>query len=792
MGDNRRVYLIDGSTYIHRAYHAIRGLSTARGFPTNAAYGFARMLIKLIHDNDPEYVAMVFDSRGPTFRHELYPDYKGHRPEMPEDLALQIPVIHEITESFSIPVIIREGYEADDLIGTLAEQAGNAGFEVVMVTGDKDMIQLLTDGVVMYDPMKEESTDRGRIVSERGIEPHQMVDVLGLAGDSSDNIPGVPGIGQKTAVSLIKTYGSMDDLYLNLESMSSAKQREKLEQYREQAFLSRKLARIDTRAPVVFDPDALGRKPPDNARLARLFRDLEFRRLQEMYPVVSDLSAKDYRGVFDKKALDGLAADLKKAGFFALDTETTSREPLRAGLVGLSFAFGQDSAWYVPCGHIGQGASKQLARSIVLERLRPVLEDPEIKKVGQNIKYDWTVLRKYGINLEGVVFDTMLASYLLNPEKRAHSLNQIAMDYLDHKMITYDEIISENGQKFSSFAEVPVDRAVIYACEDADITLAACRKLSPMIASAGLDRLLETIELPLVPVLVKMEEAGIRVDRDRLAAMSKDLAEELTKMEKDIYAMAGQEFNINSSQQLGRVLFDKLGLPTQKKTKKKTGYSTDVEVLTALAGHHDLPALVLRHRELSKLKSTYVDALFELINPGTGRIHTSFNQTVAATGRLSSSNPNLQNIPVRTEAGKDLRRAFIPRDGWYFAAADYSQIELRLLAHYSQDEILMRAFEESEDIHTRTAAEVFMTDPERVTEDLRRQAKAINFGIIYGMGPYSLSKDLGITQKMARTYIDHYFQRYSGVKQFIDRTIENARRTGKVSTEFGRIRYIPD
>ncbi|MFW6011005.1 MAG: DNA polymerase I [Desulfosalsimonas sp.] len=792
MSGKKSIYLIDGSTYIHRAYHAIRGLSTSKGFPTNAAYGFARMLIKLIQDRAPEYVAMVFDSRGPTFRHEIYPDYKGHRPEMPEDLSMQIPVIHEITEAFNIPVIMLEGYEADDLIGTLASRAEETGFDVVIVSGDKDMIQLLTDKVSMWDPMKDEWTDRRKVVSDRGIEPWQMVDIQGLAGDSSDNIPGVPGIGPKTAASLIKTHGSMENLYDGLDGISAAKQRKKLAEYRDQAFLSKKLAKIDTDAPVRFDPDALAEKPPDNGKLARLFKDLEFRRLQELYPVASDLSVKDYRAVCDRQALDDLIEKLREAGRFALDTETTSPEAVRAELVGLSFAVKLDSAFYVPCAHTGNDAASQLGLDFVLERLKPVLQDSEIEKVGQNIKYDWTVLRRYGVDLAGVVFDTMLASYLLNPEKKAHGLNQIAMDYLDHKMITYDEVVSENGRKLSCFAEVPVEKAVVYACEDADITLAAYQKLGPMLSSAGLARLLSEIELPLVPVLVKMEEAGIRVDRDRLAAMSKDLAAELEHIESEIYLLAGEKFNINSSQQMGRILFEKLGLPTQKKTKKRTGYSTDVEVLTALCRYHDLPVLILRHRELSKLKSTYVDALFGLINPETERIHTSFNQTITATGRLSSSNPNLQNIPVRTEAGKDVRRAFIPRDGWYFVAADYSQIELRLLAHYSGDEILSRAFADNEDIHTRTAAEVFMVEPENVTQELRRQAKAINFGIIYGMGAYSLSKDLGITPKMARTYIDHYFERYHGVKEFIDRTIEKARKTGRVSTEFGRIRYIPD
>jgi DNA polymerase-1 len=792
MSDAKTIYLVDGSTYIHRAYHAIRSLSTSRGFPTNAVYGFARMLIKLIEDKNPDYVGMVFDSRKPTFRHEIYPEYKGHRPEMPEDLALQIPLIHQVTKGFNIPVILMDGYEADDLIGTLARQAVQAGFDVVMVTGDKDMLQLIDEHVIMWDPMKDKITARQDVLAEKGVEPHQMLDIQGLSGDSSDNIPGIPGIGPKTATTLIKTYGSMEELYNRLDEIKAAKQKQKLSEFKDQAFLSRKLAKIVTDAPIVLDLSGLTRKSPDLNSLAKLFRELEFRKLQELYPVTSDLSQKDYIAVRDKTALEKLVKKLEKADFFAIDTETTSTEAIKADLVGLSFALENDRAYYVPCGHVSKDSDPQLPVSHVTEMLRAVLENSGTGKIGQNIKYDWTVLRRHGVNLSGVIFDTMLASYLLNPEKRAHGLNQIAMDYLDHRMITYDEVVEAEGGKLKSFAEVPVTKAVTYACEDADITLAAYFKLQPMIESAGLGKLFSTIELPLVPVLMKMEETGIRVDKKRLQVMSVELAQELDEVEGRIFDMADEKFNINSSQQLGRILFEKLGLPTQKKTKKKTGYSTDVEVLTALCRHHDLPSLVLRHRMLAKLKSTYVDALFELINPETGRIHTSFNQTITATGRLSSSNPNLQNIPIRTQEGRDVRRAFIPREDWYFVAADYSQIELRLLAHYSGDKILQEAFANDEDIHARTAAEVFLTDQQNVSQELRYQAKAINFGIIYGMGPYSLSKDLGISQKMARTYIDHYFDRYRGVKKFMDQTIEKARKTGQVSTRFGRIRYLPD
>jgi len=791
MATDNRIYLIDGSAYIHRAYHAIRGLSTSRGFVTNAAFGFTRMLIKLMNDRSPKYVAMVFDSRGPTFRHDMYAAYKANRAKMPDDMAPQIPYIKQITDGFNIPVVEKPGFEADDLIGTLAKKAEAAGYEVVMVTGDKDFIQLITDRVTVWDPMKDEVLDRAAVLEQFGIEPPQMAEVQGLSGDSSDNIPGVPGIGKKTAIKLIQAFGSIDGLYARLGEVGAAKMLEKLETHREQAFLSRDLARIDTDAPIALDLAGIETRPPDNRKLSALFRELEFRQLQKEYPLEIDLSEKDYRTICDEAALDALVEELKAAGRFSLDTETTCLSPMAAELVGISFSITPGTAVYVPCGHSCPGAV-QLDRGLVLEKLKPLLEDPDIEKIGQNIKYDWTVLRRCGVDLAGVTFDTMVASYVLNPEKRAHSLEQIALDYLEHRMITYDEVVMVEGKRCASFCEVPVDAACTYSCEDADITLAASRKLAPMIADAGLTRLFETVEMPLVPVLVRMEETGIRVDTARLGSMSKELADELAQIEIEICRIAGEEFNIQSSQQLGYILFEKLCLPRQKKTKKKTGYSTDVEVLTALALHHELPALILRHRMLAKLKSTYVDALFELVNPATGRLHTSFNQTITATGRLSSSNPNLQNIPIRTEAGRDVRRAFIPREGWYFVSADYSQIELRLLAHYSGDEKLIRSFLKDEDIHTRTAAEVFMADPAMVTHELRRQAKVINFGIIYGMGAYSLSKELGISQKMAKTYIDNYFYRYSGVKAFIDQTLETARATGKIGTELGRTRRLPD
>jgi len=789
MKNDKTLYLIDGSAYVYRAYHAIRHLANSKGLPTNAAFGFTRMLIKLIEDRSPEYVVMFFDAKGPTFRHEIYRDYKANRPPMPEDLTIQIPYIREITRGFNIPVVEMQGFEADDLIGTFRYQAEKAGFSVVMVTGDKDFIQLVTDKAIIWDPMKEKTTDMKIVRDVFGIEPKQMIDVMALAGDASDNIPGVPGIGSKTALSLIKTFGSIEGLYEHVHAITKKKQRENLVQHKEQALLSKRLVKIDINVPLSFNPEEFRFKEPDNAKLSILFKDLEFKELQQAFPKQSDLSHKNYLPIFDMAAFSELIARLGSAGIFAVDTETTSKDPMKAKLVGLSFSMTQDEAFYIPCAHDYPEVPAQLELSTVFSLLRPVLENPQVKKVGQNIKYDWMVLKRHGINLAGVIFDTMVASYLINPSKRAHNLDQIAIDFLDHKTITYEEV---SGKKDISFAEIPLEKAVPYACEDADITLMAYHVLRPKLERAGLMELYNNVELPLIPVLMNMEMTGICVDREKLMALSKSFEHQLEQLERMIYSVAGEEFNIKSAQQLGTILFEKLKLPVQKKTRKKTGYSTDVNVLTFLAEKHELPALVLRHRTLAKLKSTYTDALLDLVHPETGRIHTSYNQTVNATGRLSSSDPNLQNIPIRTDEGIEIRKAFVPRKDWILVSADYSQIELRILAHYADDAILIDAFKNDEDIHTRTATEVFQVFPSFITYELRRQAKVINFGIVYGMSPYGLSKELGISQKMAKTYIDNYFARYKGVKTFIDRAISDARKTKRTSTLLGRIRLLPD
>ena len=787
----KTLYLIDGTAYIYRAYHAIRSLTNSKGLPTNAVFGFTRMLIKLMEERAPEYAVMLLDARGPTFRHTIFKDYKANRPAMPEDMAIQIPYIRKVAAGFNLPPVEISGFEADDLIGTLAGQAEEAGFDVVMVTGDKDFMQLVTDHAAIWDPMKEKTVTRDTIRKDMGVEPEQIIDIMSLSGDTADNIPGVPGIGPKTALKLIKTFGSLAELYRRVDTITQKKQHENLVKFKDQALLSKELVTIDKSAPIRFEPENCRVRQPDTPVLARLFKELEFRQLQKAYPEKADRTRKTYRAILDTNALAALVARLSAAETVAVDTETTSTNPMLAALVGLSFAVRPHEAFYIPCGHAYAGAPVQLDQADVLETLRPVLENPAITKVGQNIKYDWIVLARHGIDLAGVNFDTMLASYLLNPSKRAHNLDQIALDFLNHRTITYADVAGK-GKKACGFELVPIEKATPYACEDADITLLARNRLIDELDRLGLTDLFETVEMPLVPVLMQMEMTGICVDRQRLRDLSKSFEIQIEGLEREIYSMAGEQFNIKSSQQLGRILFEKLKLPAKKKTKKKTGYSTDVEVLTSLAEKHELPAVILRHRTLAKLKSTYTDALLDLIHPQTGRIHTSYNQTVTATGRLSSSDPNLQNIPIRTEEGRDIRSAFVPRPGWHFVAADYSQIELRILAHCSDDQILITAFKEDEDIHTRTAAEVFQVFPSFIDTELRRQAKAINFGIIYGQSAYGLSKQLGISRKMAQTYIDNYFSRYSGVKAFIDRTIEEARQTRKTSTLLGRIRLLPD
>ena len=792
MADRKTIFLIDGSAFLYRAFHAIRSLATSQGHPTNATFGFTRILLKLLKEKEPEYAAVFFDVKGPTFRHKMYEDYKANRPPMPEELAVQIPDIKAVTEALNIPIIQKLGYEADDLVGTYARLAQEEGFGVVMVTGDKDFTQLITDHCVLWDPMKDTVLDRAAVKRQMEIEPEQFIDVLGLAGDTADNIPGVKGVGPKTAIKLIAEYGSIQNIYENLDKLASKKKlHENLSASEEVVRLSRELATIDQQVEVKEKVQDFKLTGFDTHKAFDLFQSFEFKNLATEFAEKADKTKKIYKLITAVPELEKLAKVLENKGLFAVDTETTSKNAMEADLVGLSFSYMDDAGFYIPVAHTNTGDLTQPSKEDILRIFKPLLENPDIHKIGQNIKYDIIVLARYGIDLSGVVFDTMIASHLLNPGTRGHSLDRIAMNLFGYKMISYEEVAGK-GKTQVGFQEVPVDIAADYAAEDADITFMAYKVLEKELREKELSSLMETIEMPLVTVLAKMEMAGIKVDAAELFRMSREFETEISELEKDIYELAGEKFNINSSQQLGEILFEKLELKPTKKTKKKTGYSTDVQVLTKLAEEHELPKRLLRYRTLGKLKSTYVDALSQLVHKETGRIHTSFNQTITVTGRLSSSNPNLQNIPIRKPEGKKIRKAFIPEEGYTLVSADYSQIELRLLAHCAEDEILIDAFKSDEDIHTRTALEVFQVLPGLVTEELRSQAKAINFGIVYGMSAFRLSNELGISRKMAASYIDNYFKRYAGVKAFIDSTIEETKKTCMVSTLFGRKRRLDD
>jgi len=792
MADPNTIFLIDGSAFLYRAFHAIRSLATADGHPTNATFGFTRILLKLLKEKQPEYAAVFFDVKGPTFRHKMYEAYKANRPPMPEELAVQIPDIKAVTEALNIPIIQKLGYEADDLVGTYARLAQQEGYKVVMVTGDKDFIQLITDVCVLWDPMKDTVLDRAAVKKDMGIEPRQFIDVLGLAGDTSDNIPGVKGVGPKTAIKLICEYKSIQDIYDNLDQLASKKKlHENLSASKQIVMLSRDLATIDQTVAVKEKIQDMKLTGFDTHKAFALFQSLEFKALATEFADTADKTKKIYKLITSVPELEKLAKVLENKGLFAIDTETTAKTPMAAELVGLSFSYMDDAGFYIPVAHTNTGDLEQPSKEDILRIFKPMLENPEIHKVGQNIKYDLIVLARYGIDLQGVIFDTMIASHLLNPGTRGHSLDRIAMNLFGYKMTSYEEVAGK-GKNQIGFEQVPVDIAADYAAEDADITFMAYTTLEKDLKTQGLTQLMETIEVPLISVLAKMEMAGIKVDASELLSMSQAFEDELSGLEKKIYDLAGETFNINSPQQLGEILFEKLKLTPTKKTQKKTGYSTDVQVLTKLAQDHELPRLLLRYRTLGKLKSTYVDALSSLIHEETGRIHTSFNQTITVTGRLSSSSPNLQNIPIRKPEGKKIRRAFIPEAGFTLVSADYSQIELRVLAHCAKDDILIDAFQNDEDIHTRTALEVFQVIPGLVTDELRSQAKAINFGIVYGMSAFRLSNELGISRKMAAAYIDNYFKRYAGVKAFIDNTIEETKKTCTVSTLFGRKRRLDD
>ncbi len=814
MSTKETLYLVDGSSYIYRAYYAIRHLSSPSGFPTNAIYGFIQMLLKLLKDYNPHHVAVVFDAGRTTFRTEMYPDYKANRAAMPDDLRVQMEPIREVVRAFNIPTLELQGYEADDIIGALAGRFADQGGRVVVVTGDKDLMQIVTERVTLLDTMKGKESGIAEVIERFGVGPELVIDILGLAGDSSDNIPGVPGIGEKTATKLILEFGSLDALLARADEVKG-KNGEKLREFQEQALLSRRLATIECNVPLDVDPESLAAQEPDQKTLNTIFKKYGFTTLIKELTGTATLSTENYQTVTTTAGLEKLVGALESAGEFAFDLETTSLDPRKAAIVGLSFSYRDHEAYYIPVGHIISPAvtksapeeltlfaaltseteavlaPNQLSHSTVLDRLRPLLENPSLRKVGQNIKFDMQVLANNGISLAGVWFDTMLASYLLNPSRKGHGLDALAQEHLNHRMISYQDVAG-SGKDQINFAEVDLETAARYAAEDADATWLLRRKFEPLLVSGNDITLFHTVEMPLVSILAEMENHGVLLDCTMLNGLSADFAERMGTLEEQVYALAGERFNLNSPKQLGEVLFDRLGLKAGKKNKGKTGWSTDIEVLTALAEEYEIVRLILDYRSVAKLKSTYTDALPRLVSPKTGRVHTSYNQTVTSTGRLSSSDPNLQNIPIRSEEGRRIRHAFIAPPGHVILSADYSQIELRVLAHLSGDTVFCHAFANDEDIHTRTAAEVFGLFPEMVTPEMRRQAKAINFGIIYGQGSFSLAKQLGIARKTAEDFINAYKERHHGAIAFLDSCIKEAEEHGCVRTILGRRLPIPD
>jgi DNA polymerase-1 len=816
-----RLYLIDGYALIYRAFFALisRPLISSRGENTSAAWGVTRFLIKVIEQHDPDYLGMVFDA-GSSDRHVIYPEYKATREKMPTELESSIPRVRRIVEAFNVPVLELAGYEADDVIGTLARRAAEADLETVIISGDKDFYQLIGPHVSLLNPgrggpqaVEEEWVDTRNAHERLGVQPNHVTDYLGLIGDASDNVPGVPGIGPKTAVQLIEQYGGVEEILANVAAIKAKRPREALEAFGDAAILSKRLVTIHTDLPVELDLEALRRKEPDRGALKELMLELEFNSLARDWaapePAKGEAGAAagpatSYHLVQDVAELGTLLGRIRAAGRVSVDTETSSIDPMRAEIAGISLAITANEAYYLPVGHRrrpqGELAVDQAAPEPVrnlppldseeMEPLIAMLEDATVAKVGQNLKYDYLVFRRVGIELRGLSFDTMIASYLLEPGRREHNLDALALQHLDRRTTTYNEVCGK-GKAEIPFAEVELEAARDYAAEDADIALQLAELFQPELEKLELFGLFRDVEMPLIQVLAAMEEAGIRIDEEFFGRMNVELVSQLREVEREIYAEAGTEFNIGSNPQLREILFGKLGLPIIKRTK--TGASTDVDVLQTLAAQgHPLPTLLMKYRQLEKLRGTYVEALPQMVNPDTGRIHTSFNQTIAATGRLSSTDPNLQNIPIRTEMGAEIRRGFIPAEGNVFVAADYSQIELRILAHYSRDEAFLEAFRAGADIHRQTAALIFGVAPEEVTREMRDRAKTTNFAIIYGIGPFSLAGRLGISQAEAKTFIEQYFERFPGVRRYLDEQIELARTRGYVETITGRRRYIPE
>ncbi len=808
MSQSRRVFLIDGSSQMYRAYHAMRGggLSGPGGKTTHAVYIFVTMLRKLMEDHSPQYIAASFDLPGRTFRSDLAADYKATRSPMPPDLAEQIPWVHEACEALGVPILTYERYEADDVIGTLAVKAIAAGFEVAIVTGDKDFFQLVHDGLKVYNP-KEDGTwyDAEGVREKFGVLPEQVVDVLALMGDSIDNIKGVPGIGDKGARDLIAAYGNLETLLAHASEITNKRYREGLLNHADDARQSRELARIRTDVPVEFDPDAVRYRGASQAACFELFTRLGFRSLVMEYAPTAETVGKDYVIVDSVEGVRALAGELKAAGRFAFRVIPDAASSMRAGIVGISFSTAARQARYVAVSSQTSGgglfgsteAADANQRSVelaaVLEVIKPLLEDPLLAKVGHDLKFDAIVLARHGVLLRGIETDTMLASYLIDATRSAHPLEDLAIEHAGYKALREEDVCGR-GAKAIPFAQVPLDRMLDFAGERADLALQMATPLGELLRREELQGLYERVELPLIPVLLDIERAGVRIDGPALAAQSGNVEQELARLAAQIYAGAGEEFNINSPKKLSEILFDKLGMRTEtiRRTTKTKAQSTAFEVLEELALAHELPRLILEWRALMKLKGTYIDALPQLVNPETGRVHTCFNQAVAATGRLSSSDPNLQNIPIRTEVGREIRRAFVAERGNILISADYSQIELRVLAHLSDEQTLIDAFSRNEDIHDRTAAKVFGSMPGLSAHELRRRAKIINYALLYGKQAFTLAKDIGVSRQEAQDFIDAYFAGFPDVRRFIDDLLVQARETGVVKTMFGRRRLVPE
>jgi DNA polymerase-1 len=809
---------------MYRAYHApIRTtegtlLRNSQGIPTNAVYIFVTMLRKLLKEHQPQFIAASFDLPGRTFRDDIVSDYKANRRPMPDELAGQIPLVHRACEALGVPILTQERYEADDVIGTITERAAADGYSVAIVTGDKDFFQLVRDGIRVYNP-RDEGTwyDAAGVKEKFGVTPDQVVDVLALMGDTIDNIKGVPGIGEKGGRDLIATYGTLDALLERSAQVPQKKYREALLAHADEARQSRELLRIHTNVPIEFDITAFRYRGPSREACYELFSELGFRSLVMEYAPTAASTVKDYRIVTTLEEVSALAAALRTAKRFALRVLPDSPMAVRAGIVGIALSIGPRQAWYLPLGHEGDSApgdanpsapggslfdaadqpaaqtdkGRVLQTTAVMEILRPALEDPAIAKVGHDLKFDTIVLARHGIELSGLETDTMLASYLLDATRSGHPLEAAALEHLGYKALAEEDICGR-GAKAVGLARVPVEEALNYAGERVDLALQLADRLSPMLVTDQLDALYRDIERPLIPVLARLERAGVRVDAPALAAQSEHVERELSKRSAQIFDLAGEAFNINSPPQLSKILFDKLQLPALKRNVKTRTASTAVDVLEELALAHELPRLILEWRALQKLKGTYIDALPLLVNPETGRVHTCFNQAVAATGRLSSSDPNLQNIPIRTELGREIRRAFTADPGHVLISADYSQIEFRVLAHMAEEDVLVDAFRAGADFHEQTATRIFGENSGRDPHQLRATAKMVNYAVLYGKTPFTLSKDIGVTPQAAQEFIDAYFAGFPRVREFIDRTLADSRATGVVKTLYGRRRLVPE